>query len=1556
MFKKSYLKIGLIVVLLLTALLSMSVLSQAAAADFNTVTVEYDSGCAAIKLYYNDGTKDVVETMQSGVPKSIQKGIKNVRLELLLHDGYDVASATDGSVTYFTPDDLIYDFGVSLTSDKTIVVTTQPKVYDIEYIRTTPEGTANTDGAPTAHTYNTVTKIPNPTLTGYTFVRWLILPAKPEDIENFNPNGFYDELAPSNRDSVDLSEAKFPKDGKTFYLYPIWTPKTYPVYVRDVFYTGVAENPVGVPYLSSADYFVGNFHAGKQFTGVDVSEHINNLYVGYYFDETQTLASGKLGNITVMAYETEAEGRNLVYRFYTPYSYELDFNCSVNVEATTPPALPEESVSYPSVHVYNQNTEIPSPILTGYTFAGWKVEVYDGSEWKTAYALLPGTSLNANKEQLHSEPSPDYNGKRVIRLTAQWTPKKFPITFDYAGATNVEFDVDRYGFYTFNQALEIVNPIRIGYTFLGWTLDSTDVMGQPITGQLINPQDGKTVLPANTYIGEIALTARWQANTYSVNFSGNGADAGWNPPSVSVVFDQPFALPEDFVFPTRIGNDFIGFSLDAAGTQMYTDADGNPLSEFWTIAADTILYAQWERRDYNVSITDPNGLLLENAVVMLNGKEYNGTAIPFKYGDEVTVLIAIKNDAEGREYRAYKIVQWQGVGDSAPQNIAHTYTYTYTFTLGAQDEELICTVAEIITVPNFKVDYLNENLITADGTLPDGKYLITYGGNSLTVEVTDGKVVITEDGTSKQYSSLPLKDSAFGSQIQITVCGNGTTTADAAPITLTVAPRPAAPTLNVPGSSIDRVYQHEDTKIIIQMTLPADLSLYEFAVSESNSVAAITKWYQANELAQPSEGAVMFENLKPGTQYYVFVRVKAVDDNSPHGDSAPISQATNSNTTLTAKKNELTDMILPTDGEMLKTLINQAIARLDELAAEGPTTNFESRLNEILATVSPSQVAFARKQDSLIADLTALYTTLANSNQFSESGKTELNAYYTVAVSGIKAATAADIAQSAYDVGRTKMLLVPITHLYDGNMHLISQSGLPQGVTISQLRFDEISDLIAAVKASMESNTVAVHGTFMTLEQAREMLDSLELLASYSMELQQNGVAYTAYDGTYEIRLVLPTDLLEQTGLQVGYFDEKTGVITLLETKRVGNELVFYADTVEDFLILGDSTLELTGFLIALSVILLLQLAAIILLLVRRNKNSKLIRMNGFTPIPAMLAVRFLPENSLTILLILSALVVIFQIVLIYLLVTSDLFHRSEVGEGDPRSKKQHREESEDSDAVQPVEEIVATAEEDRLFQEAPESAEMLDEREAVEDSEEFFAAPEKDYDEAFLPEEAASMLIFDEQTVDGEDNEDVQPEESDPVALAFDPEFDTDDFIEPAPNPYYSLEEEQMEIAPEELTYDEEYLPVEETLSEESTDAWEDAEAMESAGEDDIDLAQAVFAEDFDDVEAVRFDPETGEVFENPDIAEDVSLDEEVFADLSEEELLTEEDAEVLAEEEAVEMLEDAIYVEPDITGDEAPAPEAFYGDEASDPEETEESEESEESDQEQKYNGYEE
>ena len=176
MFKKSYLKIGLVVVLLLTTFLSLSVLSQAAGTDDYTITVQYDTGCVAVKVYYNNGTQDVVETLQSGVPLSIEnRDSADVTLELLLHDGYDVDVATDGETVYFLPDDLTYSFSSGLISDVNITVTTKPMVYDIKYIRTTEEGTANIGDAPATHTYNTVTKIPNPTnYHQYLFLNYLI--------------------------------------------------------------------------------------------------------------------------------------------------------------------------------------------------------------------------------------------------------------------------------------------------------------------------------------------------------------------------------------------------------------------------------------------------------------------------------------------------------------------------------------------------------------------------------------------------------------------------------------------------------------------------------------------------------------------------------------------------------------------------------------------------------------------------------------------------------------------------------------------------------------------------------------------------------------------------------------------------------------------------------------------------------------------------------------------------------------------------------------------------------------------------------------------------------------------------------------------------------------------------------------------------------------------------------------------------------------------------------------------------------------------------------------
>jgi len=130
------------------------------------------------------------------------------------------------------------------------------------------------------------------------------------------------------------------------------------------------------------------------------------------------------------------------------------------------------------------------------------------------------------------------------------------------------------------------------------------------------------------------------------------------------------------------------------------------------------------------------------------------------------------------------------------------------------------------------------------------------------------------------------------------------------------------------------------------------------------------------------------------------------------------------------------------------------------------------------------------------------------------------------------------------------------------------------------------------------------------------------------------------------------------------------------------------------------------------------------------------------------------------------------------------------------------------------------------------------------------------------------------------------------------------------------------LEEAPadtEELFYaDAEEEPLYEEITEES-DAWPYEE------EPVQDLTDELPAEE---ISEWQYDPETGEVFE---YAEEQGEYAEDLYELPEEEILPDEteDPEVLAEEAALEKteeLEDEIYVEPDITGDEAPAPDSYY------------------------------
>lgn len=1427
MFKKVHIKFGLAVLLLLTMILSFTLLTQAAESQTNTITVFYDENCKEVRLFYKSGDTEG-ETLQSGVAKAIPAGTANVRLELKLHDGYDIDESFDNLyVPIFKPDDLIYDFGVALTEDKSIVVTTKEKVYNINYIRTTPEGTADIGAVPTTHTYKTLTEIANPTLVGYNFEKWLILPTHPDNIPNFDPSNYTDVLLPSNAGKVELPATKLPSDPnqKTFYLYPVWSPYTYEVKAVDVIYSGDPDEPFG-GYLRSEPYLIGLFPVRTEVKGNDpavVANGVNFFYNGFYFDEISTLAIDK-GTITVMANNEN----NIVYRYYSAYDFDLEYGCSVGSENLT---LPEGSAELPTKHTYNKPTVLSEPILQGYTFAGWKVEVYQNGEWVNVSDFMSYTYPQITRvpnmlsayspgepSAFYSEPCADYEGRRVIRLTATWKAKSFGVNFDFGSYVDPNFPTTTYNKYVYDTDLVIPNPVRPGYTFLGWTLTSGSVADLQI-----DAVDGYTTIPAKSYTNEILLAARWEANTYEITFDGNGADEETVMPPMTVVYDEAFALPQDFVFPTRIGHEFKGFSLDAEGLQMLFDASGTPLIPIWNIDGDSVLYAQWTLCSYEFSITDPSQTLFENAIVRVNGSVYKGGTLIFKYGEAVTVEVSILT-TELNVYRPLKLILWKGAEDTEPQPIAHSYVYTYTFNMGAHNTELTGVVAPLAPIPQFKIDYLTETLVTDTGKLPNGKYRVFYGNESLLVEVLDGTVYITKNGEKEQCKAVTLGESAFDStMISIVVCGNGVSTADSNVIHLPIEPRPSAPVLDAGGKGeIQYIYPHDDTKIIIQLTRPEDSALYEFACSLSNLESDIIRWYLVGDTASEA-GTMMFENLKPGTPYYIFVRKRAAADEHPHGISQIIAVNTTSNSTIEAKKQELDELRKTAEGDVLRELIDQVKADLDALGMLGASPDFESRMNAILEQVSPTKITFARNKDLLIKNLTAYYNALINSGCFNDVGQNNLKNIYTYSVAAIKSAPTSESAQGNYDTGVLQMSEIRVTHMIHDVLHLISLgNNLPQGLTFRQFRMGDIENLMDSVYVSIENQKVVVNGNFMTAQEAQALLETLEVLASYSVELfyTQGNVAFKSFDPAgYEIHLLIPSNMLDRTGLQVAYFDEAKGEIKLLETKRVGNELVFYADSVEDFIILGDATVDMTFFLIAMSAILAMQLIAIAILLTRRKKTAEGTRMNSIAFVPTLLAAHFAPSGAMVWFLILCGLVIIAQIYLIYLLKTS-VFHR----EGqDPFEEEDKTEKPIKKTATSSERKAAGTEQPQNTRKPTPNTAE----------------------------DAAAAMMVFDDEPYDYEENQNNQQR----VTKEW----------------FYEDEDDQTVNAQSQV---------------EKQDNW-------------------------------TYDPETGEVFEY--VEDDENAYEIPVEDASANE---KKKTETVVEEVVEEEIVDEIYIEPDITGDQAPPP----------------------------------
>ena len=286
---------------------------------------------------------------------------------------------------------------------------------------------------------------------------------------------------------------------------------------------------------------------------------------------------------------------------------------------------------------------------------------------------------------------------------------------------------------------------------------------------------------------------------------------------------------------------------------------------------------------------------------------------------------------------------------------------------------------------------------------------------------------------------------------------------------------------------------------------------------------------------------------------------------------------------------------------------------------------------------------------------------------------------------------------------------------------------------------------------------------------------------------------------SYEVRMRLPKDLAGVQGLCVGFYNEESKKLEVLDSHVEGDYIVFVTDRITDFVIFGDPTVSLTAAIAILGATLLLQIIAILFLLICRKKSAKKAksaRTYAFAPIVA-LTIRFAPVNGLAIAVALAAAVVVTTVILIWLLLTTEIVRhddREEVADDEPTPA--------------PTEESVPYGAENTDVREEGDAMSIFDEPQDSEsdpvlttltdveidghpeDAEAIFRTPYAVEEQGYRYSYETDGEVDDEEAETTESEEAVT-EESDPFAVYDEAEEGNYDFIEPAIDPRYSLPDE---------------------------------------------------------------------------------------------------------------------------------------------------------------------
>lgn len=325
---------------------------------------------------------------------------------------------------------------------------------------------------------------------------------------------------------------------------------------------------------------------------------------GYRFDGWQvTSGEGSVAKNTSGKWiYTFGAGSGTITALWTANQYNLTFNKNDSAASwgTIPSGFTQSGSNYSKQVTYDDTIkDMPQPTKSGYKFEGWFENTTSSIAWT---------------------PSTLYTVAENKTLYARFTANPYILTIEYGNEKGTQTKPGKIG-----QSYTLENNLtKEGYTFNGWEV--TVGNEKWLSGSVFTFD-----------ASDATVTAKWNANTYKVNYNSNGGSGSMAQSTFT--YGVHGTLTENSF--TRTGWQFVRWNTKAndSGTSHIDKADVYN----WTSTNGGVitLYAQWGPIQYNITF-DANGGIIQPATGFPGATGGKFSIATYNYEQELSVLPDVK--------------------------------------------------------------------------------------------------------------------------------------------------------------------------------------------------------------------------------------------------------------------------------------------------------------------------------------------------------------------------------------------------------------------------------------------------------------------------------------------------------------------------------------------------------------------------------------------------------------------------------------------------------------------------------------------------------------------------------------------------------------------------------------------------------------------------------------------------------------------------------------------------------------------------------------------------